>query len=282
MDGYLCAMASSPGFEVLYAVTDVLRLIFGQLDSTSLALAANVCQKWRIICRAHVPHGRFQLYAPAIIQWPELTEWALVTAKIVPSESTGRLCERAATMGALQSLRWLRSHRFPWDSRTCATAAAQNGHLGTLRWVFEHAVNEDADKNSLFYVLDGLYEEAARGGHLDVLKWMFKMFRPTTTVVSFGLICWGAANQGHMAVLMWVADIQGKAFARSISRVQCCYGAANGGHLSVLVWAVQRMWPMEGPSGTRLRCASLAIMSGQNHIVDWINGPDSPRDEGNE
>lgn len=269
-------MSAPSGFEVLYGASDVLQLIFGQLDSTSLALAANVCRKWREICRACA--CRFQLYVLTVIQRPELTEWALVTAKIVPSESTGRLCECAAAMGALQSLRWLRSHRFPWDPQTCATAAAQNGHLGTLRWVFEHAVNDHAD-DSLFYVLDGLYEEAARGGHLAVLKWMFKTFRPTTTGVSFGLICWGAASQGHMAVLVWVADIQGKAFARSVSRVQCCYGAANGGHLSVLVWAVQRMWPMEGPFSTRLRCASLAAMSGQNHIVDWINGPDSPRDE---
>ena len=44
-------------------------------------------------------------------------------------------------------------------------------------------------------------------------------------------ICYGAARNGHLAVLQW-ARADGWAWNRSI-----CYGAAQGGHLEVLQWA---------------------------------------------
>ena len=46
---------------------------------------------------------------------------------------TAEKCERAASFGQLETLRWLRDNGCPWDKETCLDAARE-GHLGVFEW----------------------------------------------------------------------------------------------------------------------------------------------------
>jgi len=46
-------------------------------------------------------------------------------------------CAFAAEGGHLETLKWARKHRCPWDEETCERAAEQ-GELEVLSWAIEH------------------------------------------------------------------------------------------------------------------------------------------------
>jgi hypothetical protein len=46
------------------------------------------------------------------------------------------LCTVVAEGGYLETLKWLHSWSFPFDSHACAVGAAKGGHLEVLRWLF--------------------------------------------------------------------------------------------------------------------------------------------------
>ena len=62
--------------------------------------------------------------------------------------------------GHLEALRWAREHDCPWDSTTCAAAAA-GGQLDVVKWARKHGCPWS----------DLTCRWAAVSGHLEVLKW---------------------------------------------------------------------------------------------------------------
>jgi hypothetical protein len=84
----------------------------------------------------------------------------LAWAKEIGCPWNTRTCALAAAGGHLAVLKWLREHRCPWDSSTCA-AAAEGGYLEVLQWLWEHHCPWSPETCN----------QAAGGGHLEVLHW---------------------------------------------------------------------------------------------------------------
>ena len=70
------------------------------------------------------------------------------------------VCKNAAEGGHLETLKWAREKKCPWNTDTCAYAA-KGGHLEALQWARENGCPWGA--RTCAY--------AAWGGHLEVLKW---------------------------------------------------------------------------------------------------------------
>ena len=95
------------------------------------------------------------------------------------------LCEYAAQEGHLGVLRWARQNGCPWNEETCAYAA-RGGHLEVLLW----ARLEGCPWN------EWTCAYAARGGHFEVLKWARESDCPWDEET-----CAYAARNGHLEVL---------------------------------------------------------------------------------
>jgi hypothetical protein len=101
-----------------------------------------------------------------------------------------RACAMAARYGHLETLKWLREVRCPWDEYTC-TYAAKGGHLECLQWLRR----QNCPWN------EGACSVAARGGHLEVLKWLREEACPRNES-TFG----SAAEYGCLEILQWLYD----------------------------------------------------------------------------
>jgi hypothetical protein len=77
------------------------------------------------------------------------------------------LCARAATVGDLQTLAYLKAYGCPWNANTDVTAAA-SGHIHILEWI--------RDQGYAWTVATAA--AAARGGHLECLQWLREQVPP--------------------------------------------------------------------------------------------------------
>ena len=57
-------------------------------------------------------------------------------------KDTYYFCARAAFIGNLELLQWLREHDYPWDAGTCANAVF-GSHLEVLRWALANGAPWD-------------------------------------------------------------------------------------------------------------------------------------------
>jgi hypothetical protein len=105
---------------------------------------------------------------------------------------SAKLLTRAARLGRMEHLCWLRAHGCAWEP--CArfeegpcSSAAEGRHLTVLQWARANGCPWDWRTST----------NAAQGGHLAVVQWAHANACPNEVT------CTGAALSGHLAVLQW-------------------------------------------------------------------------------
>jgi hypothetical protein len=106
---------------------------------------------------------------------------------------SARLLSRAARLGQLEPLRWLRAHGCAWEPcergrEGPCSSAPEGGHLSVLQWARADGCPWNANTCSW----------AARKGHLAVLQWARANGCPWDWRVAYL-----ADRNGHTAVLDW-------------------------------------------------------------------------------
>ena len=85
----------------------------------------------------------FSLKVHASSQLDEESKVYLSEHKQIPVATKGEVCllkggcedcNKAASNGHIECLKWLHEKGAPWDERTCAWAA-ENGHIEVLKWL---------------------------------------------------------------------------------------------------------------------------------------------------
>jgi hypothetical protein len=237
-----------------------------------------------IVCR--VPYGRLGSKCESAIQAGDLDELKRLVVHGSQLRFTSRLCARAAEVGHLETLKWLRSERFPWDEETCARAAlgghlevlewarenecpwndaevcasaAKRGHLETLRWAsqagcaWDARVCECAAEGDNRDVLAWARADAVWHGRRDVLEW----FREKQCLWDEDM-CALAAERGVLQTLQWLRD------ARCPWDWATCAFAAWRGHLEVLKWARANGCPWDEETW------KYAAKRGDAAVVRWL------------
>ena len=131
------------------------------------------------------------------------------------------LTAKAASVGNLSLLKWLRDNGCHWDKKTCKNAA-ENGHLEVLKWLRENGCDWDS----------GVCFEAALGGHFEVLKWAREngcTWNDQTVIA--------AATAGRIDILEWLLE-NGCQIDDATS-----YYAATAGKFEVVRWCVEQKYP---------------------------------------
>ena len=95
---------------------------------------------------------------------------------------------RAAKLGHIETLKWIRSKNYIWNEEVCA-AAAKSGHSSLLLWLHEN----DCPWN------ENTFANAVKNGCLDTLKWL----RTTDCPMDEDCFIYAAKN-GDMAILEWL------------------------------------------------------------------------------
>lgn len=90
------------------------------------------------------------------------------------------------------------------------TWAIKNGHLETIKWLYNHIIIGKGIKNNSFIVRHRIKEIvsmnvsmdlAAKHGHLEVLKWLYtKDIRYTLDTIDIAL------ENGHLEVVKWLVE----------------------------------------------------------------------------
>ena len=195
-------------------------------------------------CRAAIKAGEL-----------ELLEFAMDTGGCkMDEEVTEYACEWAALIGNQAMLEYVRTCGATGWGVEVSAAAAFNGDLPMLEYLWRHKCLFDASCIS----------RAASQGHLSVVKWLLKKGCPCDDK-----LCSEAAGGGHTEILEWalLQNLPWDAFT-------CAKNAAEGGHLGTLkcVIANEANWD----AGTM----SLAALSGNLAMVKWMvekGCPVSPR-----
>ena len=160
-------------------------------------------------------------------------------------------CEKIATGGNLEVLRWAREHGCPWGVDTCAGAAG-GGHLEVLQWAREHGCRWDVMTCAC----------AAESGQMEVLRWAREHDCPWDDETNLL-----AAFEGQLEVLVW-AEERGCPWAEGV-----CTVAAQGGQLEVLKW----LWKQDRP-WDEMTCAAAAH-GGHLEMLRWAREHGCPWDE---
>lgn len=181
-------------FSFQHQIADIPIYIFSWLDSSSLALAACVCQSWCDIAREVRGKTKklFQLVLADLVHTTPTLVWAMenLNKKQLPQTLCEKLCELAAERGALTSLQWAHANGYPWNKQVCSKAAS-NGHLTTLQWARTNGCNWGLITCS----------NAAYGGHLEVLQWA-----RTNGCPWIKTSCYKAAQEkNHKETAAWIA-----------------------------------------------------------------------------
>ncbi|KAL6054459.1 Ankyrin repeat domain-containing protein [Balamuthia mandrillaris] len=195
-----------------------------------------------------------------------------------------RSCTKAAALGSLSILQWLRCMwDCPWDYQTCEQAAL-HGHLHVLQWALEQGCPWSPHTFAL----------AARRGHLEVLRWIranqgqhaCKEWCPDMNAALEGQwevlkwlhfevgcawsgasVCSAIAAIGNLSMLQWVRD-RGCPWDEST-----CSAAAGKGHLEVLQWAREQGCPWQEST------CNKAAMNGHLHVLQWARAHGCPWNE---
>jgi len=195
----------------------------------------------------------------------EIAKWL---ATIISPDNSLAWSTMAASRSQLEMLKWLVTQKWAWPYRnewTCV-AAAQGGHLETLKWLKKR---------------DGRLNEwvcwtAARNGHLEVLKWALANgaswdLQSCTSeyfncLKRIGVGKESIAQSGHLDVLKFAIDCGG------VFHPKTCEDAARGGYLDILKWAREN-----GCSWDEATCAAAAL-GGHLEILKWARENGAPWD----
>jgi len=167
------------------------------------------------------------------------------------------LCDKAASYGNLEMLRYFREIGCCWGKLT-TYKAAKNRHWHVLQWAITQGCSvgtstcaaialhgdlsmlEWARQNNCPWSVAALIS-AARGGHLDVIKWAMDQGCPYTYQVLAA-----AAKHGHLSILVW-AQQNGLHWHSKIAQ-----RAVAGGHMNILQWLLANGCPWTKEIGTTI------------------------------
>jgi hypothetical protein len=195
----------------------------------------NKCDWDARACAAAAQHGHFEL-----LKWARENgcPWDYWTANNAAARGDiamlewvhsqgGELDEYVCSSAAnLETLKWLREHGCPWESKRSCRSFASTGKLDMLEWAVENGLP--------WHPTAG--EVAAWGGYKEVLMWAIEKGLPIEK--SPGKVCAEAAHGGHFEMLKWLRD-EGYTWER-----HTCSLAAKEGHWEVLKWAVENGCPL--------------------------------------
>ncbi|KAL6075637.1 Ankyrin repeat-containing domain [Balamuthia mandrillaris] len=225
---------------------ELLSYTFELLPKDMVAIAARTCKRWYSCCPEQL---RSKLSVSGACSSMSLLRWSLQNGYRLGENSS----VAAAANGQLEVLRWLFSWPYcPYDATLVCFAAATHGHLKVLKWLRQRHI---CRKNTS----TGWMAEAARHGHLEILQWARAEGFPWPSQHGLPLCAIAAASRGHLEVLKW------------LRRNRCpwdhwtCHQAAAGGHLEVLQWAVENGCPWDKAS-----CHNVAVLRGHTEVARWL------------
>jgi hypothetical protein len=236
-------MAAAPFFDILFTVSDLPPLVFSWLDSTSLALAACVCKRWREAARLVLKDAMFRPSFKHALSRRLIADWMVQGPMLLSTRLKDVACHLAARYGHLGALRMAKNGGCPLGISTCVSAA-ENGHFTMLVWARKNGCPWD----------ERICSGAAENGHFGILKWARNNGCPWNEQT-----CNAAAANGRLKILRWARE-NGCTWS-----VRTCSYAAGFGHLDVLMWAVHNGCPWDVKS-----CRMIATMNKHKGVVFWI------------
>ena len=112
------------------------------------------------------------------------------TIKLEGKQAQYHFCSKAARMGNLALVRWLREvKKFDWNQRTISSAA-HNGHLHIVKYCMEQKCP-----------LGIACAHAAKSGHLDILKYLHENGAPWNSWT-----CYYARENNNLECLLYALD----------------------------------------------------------------------------
>lgn len=188
-----------------------------------------------------------------------IMNWMIADIKIFHSMSGIRkrkIAKIAAEYGHLSMLRRLMNTETDINLR-CARAAARNGQLSTLEYLYE-CLNPGTTWDKTVPIA------AACSGQLEIIQWLyirfFSLFNEDTFMASF--------RGGHLPVIIWLIDKFRERILDMEGYIRHSYFmiATEAGHLPVLQWLYEnkKLFP-----AIRHMC-SAAIINNHIHVIRWI------------
>ncbi|PNH08243.1 Ankyrin repeat domain-containing protein, partial [Tetrabaena socialis] len=140
---------------------------------------------------------------------------------------TAATCARAAGLpDGRARLEWLRQRGYPLSAEV-AVDAASGGNVDALQYVLAEGAQIDA------WSARRAASGAALGGHLAVLQALLHAPGFGIPALRSASVAPAAATNGHMPVVVWLADVLG---AAEVLTVEVAGRAAGSGSMELLVW----------------------------------------------
>lgn len=201
--------------------------------------------EWLYVTKGH-PIKLSVLNEAALHGHMNVLSWATIRCQCVRNSYT---CMRAAQGGHLEILKWLQTHKFPWDESTC-TMAARGGHLNILQWARANGCPWDTKTCA----------QAAGKGRFELLQWASAHGCPWDEET-----CASAAEGGHLKLLRWV-----RAHGCPWDSRTCTYAAIQG-HFKIFHWARTNGCPWKNE-----RILLYAIRHNNMDMFEWARSNGCP------
>lgn len=112
-----------------------------------------------------------RMKTPLICVLPEIVHWVRRNGKL------SVWLEEAAYRGDLEFIKWVKSHKLPYQIHDVTyNSAANDGHLEVLLYLMKEQPTE---------YLEEIYGDAATNGHKPIIQWMFSLRREHESYVLF-------------------------------------------------------------------------------------------------
>jgi hypothetical protein len=266
---------NSGGGHMDHLPVELVSLVLCHVDRLSLPVCRDVCRKWSDALTAQcLPNGAGAGCADD--GKGTTTTLAQAAAEVVAEEEDGEenywnYAGRLAAHGRLTVLQWARAQGCPVEDEIehARGHAARTGHLPVLQWLYDVVENNEDDDDD---ESDGdgdddnvaTAEQAAKGGQVAVLEWLRDR---RGCAFADARLCELAAEQGQQAAVQWLRANGCEWDERA------CYAAAHGGHLALLQWLRSEGCPWDR------RTCSNAAHGGHLEVLQWARANGCPWDE---
>jgi len=148
---------------------------------------------------------------------------------------------KAASLGNLSLLKWLRENGCQWDTKCFRSA---EGNLEVMKWLKENKCPRDLFENCFM---------SGQNGNVEALEWARENGIPWNMGTTAG-----AAKGGHLEVLKWLRE-NGCRWEEST-----CVNAAGEGHFEVMKWAIENGCPFS----EKTFCTAAKL--GAVELMKWL------------
>ncbi|RLN91952.1 hypothetical protein BBJ28_00018486 [Nothophytophthora sp. Chile5] len=158
--------------------------------------------------------------------------------------------DTAAADGALAYLQFVHA-RFPQEKprpSSPAAAAASNGHLDVLQWLYSELGVE---------LTEMAMRQAAENGHLNIVQWLHANDCKHGCVEMID----GAANNGHFELVRWLHDNRSEGCTE-----MAMTSAAGHGRLDIVQWLHTNR-----TEGCTVMAMNLAARNNHKDVVQWLH-----------